>query len=59
MPKFQVGDMVRVKPDGPDMMVEGFDEAGRVLCSFWEGVTRKLDYFAEADLEQIPPPARK
>jgi uncharacterized protein YodC (DUF2158 family) len=52
---FQVGDVVRLKPDGLDMMVEGFDEAGRVLCSFWEGVSRKLDYLSQADLEQAPP----
>ncbi len=57
---FQPGDLVRVQggSDGPEMLVEGYDQAGKVLCSYWEGVSRKLAAFPEDVLEKIPPPAQ-
>jgi uncharacterized protein YodC (DUF2158 family) len=60
---FQPGQLVRVRgTGGPEMLVEGYDETGRVLCSFWEGVSRKSAPFCEGDLERLalpspPPPA--
>ena len=54
---FQPGDLVRVRgADGPEMLVEGYDQAGKVECSFWEGVSRKSAAFPEGILEKIPPP---
>jgi uncharacterized protein YodC (DUF2158 family) len=57
---FQPGDPIRVKgTDGPEMMVEGYDAGGQVVCSFWEGVSRKQVSFPEASLERIPPHEEK
>jgi uncharacterized protein YodC (DUF2158 family) len=53
---FRPGELVRVQGTaGPEMLVEGYDQAGKVLCSFWEGVSRKLAAFPEEILERIPP----
>lgn len=53
---FRPGELVRVRgTNGPEMLVEGYDQAGKVLCSFWEGVSRKLAAFPEDGLEKIPP----
>lgn len=52
---FKPGEPVRHSGGiGQDMLVEGYDEAGRVICSFWEGITRKQQAFSEDDLEKIP-----
>jgi hypothetical protein len=37
------------------MLVEGYDEAGKVICSLWEGVSRRLLAFPEEILERVPP----
>jgi uncharacterized protein YodC (DUF2158 family) len=59
MNTFEVGDEVRLKTgEETTMFVEGFDEAGRVLCSSSVGVSRKTDYFPEEALEKIPPPKK-
>lgn len=56
---FQPGDLVHVRgANGPEMLVEGYDQAGRVLCSYWEGVSRKTSAFPEGILEKIPPSLR-
>jgi uncharacterized protein YodC (DUF2158 family) len=38
--------------DGPEMIVEDYDKNGGVICSFWEGVSRKQQTFREEDLEK-------
>jgi uncharacterized protein YodC (DUF2158 family) len=53
---FQSGDPVREKGgSGPDMLVEGYDGSGKVICSFWEGVSRGQKNLSEALLEKVPP----
>jgi uncharacterized protein YodC (DUF2158 family) len=57
MPRsFQPGVAVREKGgDNSEMVVEGYDADGRVLCSLWAGIHRETRPFAEEALEVIPP----
>jgi hypothetical protein len=52
---FQIGDPVRViGGDGTELVVDAYDEAGGVVCSFWEGVKRSQATFPESALEKLP-----
>jgi uncharacterized protein YodC (DUF2158 family) len=53
---FQPGDPVRQHGASEEMIVEGYDDDGRVICSYWQGITRAKAAFLETDLEPIPPP---
>ena len=51
---FRRGESVEVEGrPGVELMVEGYDESGRVLCSFWEGVHRSQAPFAEERLHRV------
>jgi uncharacterized protein YodC (DUF2158 family) len=54
---FKIGDAVRVRGgDGTEMVVDGFDATGNVICSFWQGVRRVQAAFRAATLEKSAPP---
>jgi uncharacterized protein YodC (DUF2158 family) len=57
---FQPGDPVRKRQTNGEpaieMIVEGYDPFGRVICSFWKGTSRDTDTFWEMELEKIPLP---
>jgi uncharacterized protein YodC (DUF2158 family) len=54
--RFQRGDLVRQSEIGLEMRVEGYNEAGRVICSFVKGIARIRTSFPETELEKVPPP---
>jgi uncharacterized protein YodC (DUF2158 family) len=54
--KFQPGDLVRHREMSLEMQVEGYDEAGKVACSFVKGIARITTRFPEAELEKVPSP---
>ena len=52
---FQAGDRVRLKgSDESELIVEGYDDSGKVICSFWRGIQRDEGVFAEEALEKTP-----
>ena len=58
---FQPGDPVRqrqtvIGQEAIEMIVEGHDHLGRVICSFWRGTSRETDTFWEIELEKTPLP---
>ena len=55
---FQRGDAVRQPGTSREMVVEGYDDDGRVLCALWKGIAKVTFTFLEKDLEKIPFPNR-
>ena len=53
---FKPGDPVRERETEREMVVEGYDADGRVVCSFWQGVARIFAPYLEAELVKIPLP---
>ena len=51
---FRPGDPVRQIGSDREMVVEGFDDTGRVICSFWKGIAREKATFSETELEKMP-----
>ena len=51
--QFRAGDVVQLKSGGPAMTVDGYDDAGLVVCSWFGGrAKRRQDRFAEATLQR-------
>jgi hypothetical protein len=38
------------------LIVDGYDEMGRVICWYWQGATLTKATFREAELEKVMPP---
>jgi hypothetical protein len=58
---FQPGDVVRQRQGAIgqaaiELVVESYDPFGRVICSFWRGISRAKMPFREMELEKIPMP---
>jgi uncharacterized protein YodC (DUF2158 family) len=55
---FNKGDEVQHKSGGPKMVVEGDDEIGRVICSYWNEKAKKFvqDTFPPGVLKKYEPP---
>jgi uncharacterized protein YodC (DUF2158 family) len=50
---FRAGDVVQLKSGGPPMTVDGYDDAGMVVCSWFGNKTkRRQSRFAEATLQR-------
>jgi len=50
---FRPGVVVRQAGGSVELMVEGYDHLGRVICSFWDGIRRAKAAFQEAELSII------
>jgi uncharacterized protein YodC (DUF2158 family) len=53
---FRPGDPVQQGGRSEELLVEGYDDFGRVICSFWEGAKRARAAFREAELKKVPLP---
>jgi uncharacterized protein YodC (DUF2158 family) len=52
--QFRVGDVVQLKSGGPLMTVDGSDDNGMIVCSwFGRKAKRRQDRFAEATLQRV------
>jgi hypothetical protein len=54
--KFQPGDFVRHPEMSLEMQVEGYVEAGKVVCSFVKGIARIKTCLPETELEKVSSP---
>jgi hypothetical protein len=53
---FRPGDPVRQTGSDLELVVEGYDDTGRVICSFRKGIARETAAVVEPELERIPLP---
>ncbi len=49
--RFEAGDVVQLKTGGPMMTVEGIDLSGRVICTWFQGPTRRQESITAAALK--------
>ena len=49
----EVGDFVQLRSGGPTMMIDGFDEVGGFICSYFDGVEFKRSVYRSSDLKVI------
>lgn len=54
--KFQPGDLVRHREMSLEMQVEGYEESGKVACSFVKEIARIRICFHETELEKVSSP---
>ena len=53
---FRPGDVARPAGRDVELIVEGYDETGRVICWYWRGTTVTKAAFREAELEKVVTP---
>ena len=53
--QFKEGDVVMLKSGGPRMTVDGYDDLGMVICTWFEGKKRNQTSFTEGTLAKAPP----
>jgi hypothetical protein len=53
---FRPGEPVQQAGRSEELIVEGYDPLGRVICSYWAGISRAKAAFQEAELRKVAPP---
>jgi hypothetical protein len=53
---FRPGAVARQAGRDVELIVDGYDEMGRVICWYWQGATLTKATFREAELEKVAPP---
>jgi uncharacterized protein YodC (DUF2158 family) len=53
---FRPGDVARHAERGVELVVDRYDQMGRVICWYWQGATLTKAAFREAELEKVVVP---